>query len=136
MKKFYLSCIFVFSVLASAEEFAVVSNGSVEKLSVYEIKAVFLKQMKFYKGLRLVPVNLYPKSDLRRKFESDVLQMSFPRLRAYWNKKHYMGVRPPLTMRSKESVKRFIKQVDGAVGYIPLRDVDKDLYVIYRWSEK
>ena len=38
-------------------------------------------------------------------------------------------------MRSQESVKTFVKKVDGAIGYIDAKLIDDSVKVLYRWSE-
>jgi ABC-type phosphate transport system substrate-binding protein len=38
-------------------------------------------------------------------------------------------------MKSQESIKAFVKKVDGAIGYIESSALDEDLKVIYRWKD-
>ena len=61
--------------------------------------------------------------------------MRYSRLKSYWTKQHYLGHRPPLTMKSQESILAFIKKVDGAVGYIDLKNIDSDINIVYKWSD-
>ncbi len=134
MKKLLLLLI-ALGMMLEAGEYAVISNGSVTQLSSYQIKAIYLRKMKFHNGLRLIPLNLPPKSEIRKSFEKEVLHMSFSRLRAYWTKEHYHGNRPPIMVQSQEGVKRFVKEVDGAIGYIELKNMDENLTILYKWSE-
>jgi len=46
-----------------------------------------------------------------------------------------MGQRPPITMKSQQAVKTFVKKVDGAIGYIEMKNLDKSVKVIYRWKD-
>ncbi len=121
--------------LLQAQQYAVVSNSFLKNLSKYEIKAIFLKKKKYHNSVKLVPVNLPARNEIRKSFEKNVLGMGFARLHAYWNKEHYLGVRPPLMMHSEESVKKFIKNVEGAIGYMRLEKVDKDMVILYTWSK-
>ncbi|MBW6488098.1 hypothetical protein [Sulfurimonas sp.] len=61
--------------------------------------------------------------------------MNFERLKSYWAAQHYLGKRPPVGMHSEESVKAFVKNVEGAIGYINVKNLDNDIKVLYRWSE-
>jgi len=38
-------------------------------------------------------------------------------------------------MQSEESVKAFVKNVEGAIGYINANNLDSGVKVLYRWSE-
>ncbi|WP_415251800.1 hypothetical protein [Sulfurimonas sp.] len=106
-----------------------------KNLSKEQIKAIFLRKTTIVDNKKIIPINLAPRNEIRLKFESHVLNMSFNRLKAFWTKQHYLGHRPPLTMKSQDSIKAFIKKVDGSIGYIESSALDKDLKVIYRWEE-
>jgi hypothetical protein len=38
-------------------------------------------------------------------------------------------------MKSQESIKSFVKKVDGAIGYIEAKNIDNTVKVIYRWRD-
>ncbi len=116
-------------------EYALITNKGMSNLSQSQIKAIYLKKLTLVNDVKVVPLNLGAKDSLRLKFENDILGMSFPRLKAYWTKQHYLGHRPPVTMKSQESIKSFVKKVDGAIGYINAQDVDNNVKVIHRWSD-
>ncbi|MFT5662584.1 MAG: ABC-type phosphate transport system substrate-binding protein [Sulfurimonas sp.] len=128
-------CSIFFSTILSASEYFVVSNTHMKNLSKEQIKAIFLRKTTIVDNKKIIPINLAPRNEIRLKFESHVLNMSFNRLKAFWTKQHYLGHRPPLTMKSQDSIKAFIKKVDGSIGYIESSALDKDLKVIYRWEE-
>lgn len=125
----------LFWLNSSADEYVLVSNNKIKTLSKSQIKAIFLKKLILIDDLKVVPVNLGAKSPLRSKFEKKILHMSFSRLKAYWTKQHYLGHRPPISMKSEESVKSFVKNVDGAIGYISAESVDESVVVLHRWSD-
>ncbi len=137
MKKIVIaSAVLLFLPLFSfAGEYAVISNKSVKSFSESEIKAIFLKKLTSIDDITLVPVNLEAGDSLRLKFEEKLLDMSFERLKSYWTKEHYLGHRPPVNMKSEESVKAFVKKVDGAIGYINSNSVDESVKVLYKWSD-
>lgn len=92
---------------------------------------VFLKERLFWKdGSRIVPVNLPPEHSARLLFSDAVLRRERRELLAYWNEQHFKGVNPPLVLESEDSVKAFVRQVDGAVGYIRRDQLDPDLTVL------
>ena len=132
--------LFIFALLVSlqAEEFVVISkfDSSLESLNKAKLKMIFLKKQKMLGNKNLVPINLHIRSKVRKSFENQVLEMSHNRLKSYWTKEHYLGHRPPLTMRSSKSILAFVKKIDGAIAYIPLSDVDKECKILYKWNEQ
>lgn len=125
----------LFSVLSFADEYVVISNKNMKDLSPSQIRAIFLKKLVLVGDIKAVPVNLEARDPLRLKFEQDILDMSFERLKSYWTKQHYLGHRPPVSMKSQESIKAFVKKVDGSLGYISADNVDNSVKVMYRWSD-
>jgi ABC-type phosphate transport system substrate-binding protein len=137
MKKIVGIFLVCFSLLTPsfAEEYAVIANKKIAKLSLVQIKAIFLKKIRVINGVSVVPINLKAKDPLRVAFEKELLHMSFSRLKKYWIKEHYLGHRPPLTLHSQESVKAFVKRVDGAIAYINVKYLDESMKILYRWKE-
>jgi len=129
--------IFVTLLLSNtfANEYVVVSNKRMKEISKTQLKAIFLKKLTIIDDKKIIPINLEPKDKLRVNFEKRVLKMNFGRLKSYWTKQHYLGHRPPLSMKSQESIIAFIKRVDGAIGYIERKNLDEDLKIIYKWEE-
>jgi len=118
-----------------AQEYAVIANKKIKNLSTSQVKAIFLKKIRVIDGSSLVPLNLKARDPLREAFEKELLHMSFNRLKKYWTKKHYLGVRPPITLKSQESIKTFVKKVDGAISYVEATQIDDDVNVLYRWED-
>jgi len=118
-----------------ADDYVIVSNKNMKELSLSQVKAIFLKKLTFVSDVKVVPINLGLRDELRLKFEKKVLRMNFSRLKTYWTTQHYLGHRPPVSMKSQESIKAFVKKVDGSIGYIQAVYVDDDLKIIYKWSD-
>lgn len=118
-----------------AKEYAVITNKNVKNLTQDKIKAIFLKKLVIINGNKVIPINLSPRDSVRSSFEKNIIGMRYSRLKSYWTKQHYLGHRPPLTMKSQESILAFIKKVDGAVGYIDLKNIDSDINIVYKWSD-
>lgn len=123
------------SSLSMADEYAVIANKNMKNLSNSQIKAIFLKKLTLINNIKIVPVNLGVRDSMRLKFEKEILHMGFSRLKAYWTKQHYLGHRPPVSMKSQSGVKSLINKVDGAIGYINIKNIDDSVHVIYKWSE-
>ena len=122
-----------------AQEFAVVTkrNSSLISLSKAKVKMIFLKKQKMAGERVLIPINLAPSNKIRKSFERTVLEMSRNRLKSFWMKEHYLGHRPPLTMNSSQSVLSFVTKIDGAIGYLPMSEVDTGACkILYRWKER
>ena len=137
MKKiiFFLIVGFICVSSSFSDEYVVVSNQNMKELSASQIKAIFLKKLTILNDIKVVPVNLGLGDEVRLKFEKKILKMNFSRLKTYWTKQHYLGHRPPVSMKSQKSIKAFVKKVDGSIGYIKAIDIDNDLKIIYKWSD-
>lgn len=117
---------------APAPEIVLVSRKAPgEAISGRMAARVFLMERLFWKdGSRIVPVNLPPDHAARQTFSRAVLRRERRDLVAYWNEQHFKGVNPPVVLESEEAVKAFVRQVDGAVGYIRRDQLDPDLTVL------
>jgi len=130
-----LLILLLLATLSFASEYVVISNKKMKDLSKTQIKAIFLKKINIINDLEVIPINLGTRNDLREKFEKDILKMNFVRLKSYWTKQHYLGHRPPLSMKSQQSIKAFVKKVDGAIGYIEKSALDDSVKVLYQWGD-
>lgn len=118
-----------------ANEYVLVSNKSIKNLSRSQVKAIYLKKISILDARKLIPLNLGVNNPIRKSFEKHVLQMGFSRLKSYWTKQHYMGHRPPLSMKSQEGVKAFVREVNGSIAYIDAKKLDSSVVEIYRWTD-
>ena len=121
-----------------ASQFVVIANkaSKIDKqLDANEIRRIYLKKRRYIDTLRLIPLNLSASDPLRESFQRAIMSMSDRQLASYWAKQHYMGRRPPLTMMSVESVIAFVREVDGAIGYVPKEAVDSSVKIIYEQKE-
>ena len=118
----------------NADEYALISNKNIVPLSKNQIKAIYLKKLTIINGQAIIPINLDARDPLRQKFNQNFLHMNFQRLKSYWTQEHYLGRRPPLSLKSQKSVKKFIKNVNGSIGYINMKNIDKNITILYRWK--
>ena len=82
---------------------------------------------------KIIPLNLLGQEASRIAFENEILKMDRNRLNTYWVKQHFQGITPPITQPSHESIKAFVQNVEGAIGYIPSSQVDSNVKVIYEF---
>jgi len=131
----FLVLYFGFLVMAFGADYSVIVSKKVSFSTVgsQEIRDVFLQKRHTIKDQKIIPINLVGQDDVRIAFESSVLGMDRDRLNAYWVKQHFAGINPPVTQPSYESIKSFIQNVDGAIGYIPSKMVDNNLKVVYEF---
>ncbi|MCW8838335.1 MAG: hypothetical protein OQK11_06505 [Thiovulaceae bacterium] len=133
----FLKIIFLISITFSlyAGEYAVVVNkkNKIDKISKKQLKNIFLKKRHFIDNQKIVAINVSANMPLRMKFEKSILQMSREKLNSFWTKQHFHGISPPLTQSSTNSVKLFVKNVDGAMGYLPKNLIDDSIKVIYEF---
>lgn len=123
---------------AMAEEIVIISS-SAPKESITEkgLSRIYLKRKVLWEdGKAIVPVNLSSQHPTRVSFSQKILKKSHRELVDYWNEQHFKGVNPPLVLESEEAVKIFIRQVDGAIGYISRKNLEPDLVVLYTFETK
>ena len=123
------------TIFLQASQYAIVvnHNSTLSELTPKQIKDLFLMKRHFVKRLKLIPVNATSSLTLRKAFDTKILNMHGERLNEYWIKKHFQGITPPTTQSSERSIKLFVKNVEGAIGYLPLNQIDNDLKVLYEF---
>lgn len=135
MMKYIVTLIAFMTLTLQAANYAIVVNkeSDISTLTLKQVKDIFLLKRHFVKDTRIVPVNIASTHTLRKTFEEKILKINRERLNAYWIKKHFHGISPPLTQSSDTSMKLFIKNVKGSIGYLPISQIDKDLKVVYEF---
>lgn len=122
------------SFLLGADYSVIVSKKvSFSTLTSTQVREVFLQKRHAVGDQKMIPVNLVGQDELRSRFESAVLGMDRNRLNGYWIKQHFQGVTPPLTQPSFESIKVFVQNVEGAIGYVPSSMVDNTVKAVYEF---
>jgi hypothetical protein len=122
-----------------AAQFVVIANKESKigtRLDANEIRRIYLKKRRYIGTLKLIPLSLSASDPLRHSFQKELLSMSERQLAAYWAKQHYLGHRPPLTMMSVESVVAFVREVNGAIAYVPKEAADTSVKIIYEHKEQ
>jgi len=133
MKKLLIISL-LFGVLSAAEYSIIVSKKiSVTEISSQQIRDLYLMKRHSVGNQKLIPLNLLGQDASRIAFENEILKMNRDRLNTYWVKQHFQGITPPITQPSHESIKAFVQNVEGAIGYIPSSHVDSSVKVIYEF---
>lgn len=123
------------SIVLFGSQFSVIvsKKAPFSALSTQQVRDIYLLKRHFVGDIKIIPINLVGQDVSRSEFESVVLGMDRNRLNDYWVKQHFQGVTPPLTQPSFESIKAFVQNVEGAIGYIPSSMVDANVKVIYEF---
>ena len=121
-----------------AESLFIVANSTfpIEKLSVKQIKKIFLKKVDYINAVAIYPVNLASNHQVRTLFRDTFLKMSKRDIKQFWIKAHYKGKRAPLTQNSQESVIKFVQKVDGSIAYIYAKKEPNGMKILYKVSLK
>jgi len=94
---------------------------------------IFLKRIQVdNRRASVVPLNLSPMNPLRVAFSLSLLGEKPSALQRYWTERYFHGVAPPYTVRSQESMLRFVAKTPGAIGYVLSCRVDDRVRVVAR----
>ena len=135
MKKFLL--ILVLTLLLQAKTYVVIvdKDSPIETISMIKLKLLYLKKIKILNDSIMIPINLSPNQNARLSFEKFILKKTREELNNFWIKQHYLGKRPPIVLESPKSAVIFVTKIKGAIAYIPIEYLTKDVKVIYTWSD-
>jgi hypothetical protein len=85
-------------------------------LSSEEIKEIYLGEVQFAGGLRMVPVD---NGSAQAPFLERVLRMTPAKYTVWWTKKAFRdGQNPPPARATDAQVLIFVKETPGAIGYV------------------
>ncbi len=124
-----------FCLMASGAEYSVIVSKKVSfsTLTSHQIRDIFLQKRHMIGDQKIIPINLLGQDEGRSRFESAILKMDRDKLNVYWVKQHFQGIVPPLTQPSFESIKVFVQNVEGSMGYVPSTFVDSSVKVVYEF---
>ncbi|MDH5528367.1 MAG: hypothetical protein OEY97_13835 [Nitrospirota bacterium] len=107
---------------ASASDIAVVvhPDSPMTQVSVTELRDIYLGEMTFWSGARLVPVTFQNQSPIQATFLQQVLGISGNAYKTYWIKRIFReGGIPPLRVSSVEEMMHLVAHTPGAIGFVP-----------------
>jgi hypothetical protein len=114
------------AVLAADEPIAVVmsSNARQRALSSDKLRRIFLAlTTDGDDGLRFVPINLVQGSNVRERFDRNVLSMAPVEIARYWIDQRLRGNKAPRIASSLDLCRRAVEELPGAISYLPLSQV-------------
>jgi hypothetical protein len=136
MKKLFLFLFLSLHTLIANDYVLVIhTQQKLPKLSQKKVQMLYLKKLSMIANKHILPINLAFNAPIRQSFERNVLRISKRKLKDYWYRQHYLGHQPPLVLSSPQAALAFVKQVDGALVYLPQKLVTDDLQILFRWSD-
>ena len=96
------------------------NNNSIEEINQSKLSDIFLKNSTMWQDYKkIVPVDLDSDLKTRDAFSKSVHHKSVPAIKAYWQKKIFTGKGvPPVEKKSDAEVIEFVKENEGAIGYV------------------
>ncbi len=89
-----------------------------ERLTLVQLRKIYLGKMRYLGGKRLLVINLPLDDPLRQRFEKRIVHHTPAWLNRYWLRQHYLGHRPPKVMSSEEGAALLIRHFERALGYM------------------
>lgn len=133
MKTIILFFILVSTIFGAQYSIIISKKSAISALTTEQIRDIYLQKRHAIGDQKIIPLNLVGQDPSRIAFENAVIGMGRDRLNAYWVKQHFQGNSPPITQPSHESIKAFVQNVEGAIGYIPSSLSDSSVKVIYEF---
>lgn len=140
MRKIYWIGLFLFflcSGLADASDGELVvivsPENKVERISVEEMKAIYLKEKKEWEdGIPFIPIDLEESHPAREQFAEKIMKRTLAGLKFYWIQQIFSGRgTPPIVLGSEEKVKAYVNGHPGAIGYIYSKNLDATVKPIW-----
>lgn len=122
-----------------AEEIIVIVNesGPLAGISQAEISDIYLGNLRFFNGTKIVPIN-YREGEIKETFLSSITGMSSKDYRRYWITKSFQeGLSLPPSKASFEEIIASVGTIPSAIAYIPRSELKsaKGLRVIASLKE-
>lgn len=97
-----------------------------------ELARIFLKQQTTWPdGTRCIPIEQRGDSAIRGEFSRLVLNRSVYEVKRYWMQETMTGnAKPPVSLESAATVKKYLQKLKGAVAYLYLDEVDASLRIL------
>lgn len=119
------------SVAQSDSEYVIVANKSMQgsSINVAALKGIYLREVRSWGngGGEIIPVDLSTGAN----FYQNLFGKSYVQMQAYWlNMRIKYSVELPVSKKDAESVKQFIAENKGAIGFLKNGDVDDRVKVL------
>ena len=141
-RKLLLGCIAVVALSwadpsdAGSDAIAVIVNKAnpVGSLSQENLRPIYLMTKTVWSnGVAVEPFNLPEGNNMRTAFDGAVLGMNPDEVARYWIDRRIRGdARPPRKVPSPGTVLSLVAKSEGAIGYVPIAEVNASVKVIAR----
>ncbi|MBN1571187.1 MAG: hypothetical protein JXA73_25350 [Acidobacteria bacterium] len=116
---------------AQSDEYAIVANKETQgaSINIAALKGIYLREVRSWGngGGEIIPVDL----STANSFYQNLFGKTYVQMQAYWlNMRIKYSVDLPVTKKDAESVKQFIAENKGAIGFIKNSDVDDRVKVL------
>ncbi len=121
------------SAAADVEPVAIIvpAGSSQKQLSMDNLRRIFLNNpTNNDEGERFIAINHRRGSDPRVRFDRAVLNLSPTESERYWIDQRLRGKKPPITAPSIAVIRRAMRELGGAISYLPLSLVDSSMAVL------
>ncbi len=116
-----LGCTLFCTPAHSEEPIVVIVNetGPLTHISPTEVREIYLGEIKFVDGIRIVPVNS-PEGPIKDSFLSRVVGKTSKAYKLHWIKKVFQeGLNIPSVKVNPHEIIEWISKEPGAIGYVP-----------------
>jgi len=122
------------SACAEERELAIITHPSRPvSLTTSDLRRLFMKQRRFWPdGTPVIAINQTAATPVRERFEVGVFGDEASSLPAYWNRRYFEGLLPPITLGSDEAVQRYVAAKPNAIGYVDARALNESVHVALR----
>ena len=94
-------------------------SAPIEKLSLSQLRGIYLKKVDRIARVRLVPVQLKPNHPMRKTFDRHLFGDQFD-VENYWLEQRVQaGERPPIVVADYAYMLLFVERNPGYIGYVP-----------------
>jgi ABC-type phosphate transport system substrate-binding protein len=118
---------------AAESEISIIANLAVpvSQLNLEEVKDIYLlNKQQWSDGSSIVIINRPSNSEIRRRFEQEILGTTPKKYALHIEKKHYLGFKLPVIQESTQAVITFVQNVHGAIAYIEGLPKDNQVKVL------
>jgi hypothetical protein len=107
-------------------------ENDVESITRGELARIFLKrQTSWPDGERCIPIDQRGDNEIRREFSGLVLRRTVYEMKRFWMQETMTGnAKPPVSLESAATVKKYLQKIRGAVAYIYLDEVDDTVRIL------
>ena len=114
------------ALCAGAKEYKVIVNEkvNVDSIKLSELRAIYGGDKSYWPdGARVRVARMSDETSLMKDFAQEVMKTSVADYIAYWRHKLFAGrALPPKKVSSKEEMAQFVKEFDGAIGFLPANE--------------